>query len=136
MQVPRIQFVEFPGGEQGWLVAAANGSLHWLDEEGNLVERFDYGELITGVAMGTYKKRDGVARFYQEESHRLVVESVTPRNQHVSHNRQYPLPSTVDERVTSFLSTRNWRNRYQRNTWTPRTILAQQFGESRQGLLS
>ena len=55
MQVPRIQFVEFPGGEQGWLVAAANGSLHWLDEEGNLVERFDYGELITGVAMGTDK---------------------------------------------------------------------------------
>jgi len=55
VQVPRIQFVEFPGGEQGWLVAAANGSLHWLDEEGNLVERFDYGELITGVAMGTDK---------------------------------------------------------------------------------
>jgi outer membrane lipoprotein-sorting protein len=50
-QIPRIQSLELPGGGPGWLVTAANGTLHWLDTEGKLQERFDYGQLITGAAV-------------------------------------------------------------------------------------
>ena len=45
-----------PDEENGWLIAAAGGSLHWLDNGGKLIDRFDTGELITGVAMSTDAK--------------------------------------------------------------------------------
>lgn len=49
----RIQSVQLPEGTSAWLVIAANGSLHWLDDNGELIDRFDYGELLTGVSMNT-----------------------------------------------------------------------------------
>ncbi len=52
-QLPRIQSVRMPGGDYAWLVVAANGSLHWLDATGKLIDRFDYGEILTGVAVGS-----------------------------------------------------------------------------------
>lgn len=50
-QLPRILSVRLPDGENGWMIVAANGSLHWLDIEGELFDTFDYGEILTGVAM-------------------------------------------------------------------------------------
>jgi len=61
-QLPRVQSVQLPSGEgsegegaksTAWLIAAANGSLHWLNEEGELIDRFDYGEILTGVVVGS-----------------------------------------------------------------------------------
>ena len=54
--LPRIQSVAMPSYEgakskRAWLIVAANGSLHWLSEAGKLIDRFDYGEILTGVAM-------------------------------------------------------------------------------------
>ncbi|QDS97905.1 redoxin domain-containing protein [Adhaeretor mobilis] len=50
-QVSRIQPVSLPGGKPGWLAAAADGSMHWLTLEGQLVDTFSYGEELTGLAM-------------------------------------------------------------------------------------
>jgi len=50
-QIPRVQSVRLPQGNLGWLIAAANGSLHWLSSAGKLIDRFDTGEILTGVAM-------------------------------------------------------------------------------------
>ncbi len=50
-QLPRIQSVVMPNGEKAWLVVAADGSIHWLSVTGELIDRFDYGEILTGVVM-------------------------------------------------------------------------------------
>ena len=50
-QVPRIQAVQLPGQPECWQVVAADGSIHWLDAEGELIDRFNYGELLTGIAI-------------------------------------------------------------------------------------
>ena len=52
-QLQRVQSVRLPNGEEGWLIVAANGSLHWLSAAGELVARFDYGQIMTGVASPT-----------------------------------------------------------------------------------
>ncbi|MEM8946384.1 MAG: redoxin domain-containing protein [Planctomycetota bacterium] len=49
--LPRITSVVMPDGAPAWLVAAANGSLHWLDLSGRLLARCDYGDLLTGISM-------------------------------------------------------------------------------------
>ena len=49
-QLPRVQSIQMANAERAWLIVAANGSLHWLSERGELIDRFDYGELLTGVA--------------------------------------------------------------------------------------
>ena len=51
-QVPRIQSISL-GGDNLWLIAAANGSLLCLSETGELIDQFDVGEILTGVAFGT-----------------------------------------------------------------------------------
>ncbi len=48
-QLPRIQTGQL-GSHPVWFVAAANGSLHCLSTTGKLVDRFDVGEIMTGVA--------------------------------------------------------------------------------------
>ncbi|NOY29944.1 MAG: redoxin domain-containing protein [Planctomycetes bacterium] len=50
-QVPRIQPVRLGKEKSAWLVAAADGSLHWLSPTGELLDQFHYGEALTGVAM-------------------------------------------------------------------------------------
>lgn len=49
-QVPRLQSAQLPGGQRCWLIVAANGSIHWLDMNGEQIDRFDYGHLLTGIA--------------------------------------------------------------------------------------
>jgi len=49
-QVPRIQPVQLAENKSAWLVAAAEGSLHWLSPTGELIDKFHYGEPLTGVA--------------------------------------------------------------------------------------
>lgn len=49
-EIPRIHRTELPELGSSWLVVAADGSLHWLDSEGDLVARCDYGAPLTGIA--------------------------------------------------------------------------------------
>ena len=49
--VRHVQQVELADSGEVWLVTAADSSLHWLDSAGQLIDRFDYGEQLTGVAM-------------------------------------------------------------------------------------
>lgn len=51
--LPRLQSVRLPNGDQAWLVVAANGSLHWLSKTGELIAKFEYGDILTGVVMQT-----------------------------------------------------------------------------------
>lgn len=53
-QLPRVLSVQLPDDDHAWLVVAANGSLHWLSKTGELIDRFDYGEILTGVTMGSF----------------------------------------------------------------------------------
>jgi len=50
-QVPRIQPARLTKENNAWLVAAANGSLHWLSPDGKRIDQFHYGEALTGVAL-------------------------------------------------------------------------------------
>lgn len=40
-----------PGQARQWILVGADGSLHILDKAGQLVDRFNVGELVTGVAV-------------------------------------------------------------------------------------
>jgi len=50
-QVPRIQPVYLAADKPAWLVAAADGSIHWLSNAGERIDQFNYGETLTGLAM-------------------------------------------------------------------------------------
>ncbi len=52
-QVPRIQPVQLAEENNAWLVAAANGSLHWFSPTGELIDQFHYGQPLTGVAVSS-----------------------------------------------------------------------------------
>jgi hypothetical protein len=49
--VERIQHVKLPGDIEAWMISAADGSIIWLDSEGKLVDKFQYGEPLTGLAL-------------------------------------------------------------------------------------
>ena len=38
------------GNSSQWIAAAADGSVHILDKEGKLVDRFNHGAMLSGVA--------------------------------------------------------------------------------------
>jgi outer membrane lipoprotein-sorting protein/cytochrome oxidase Cu insertion factor (SCO1/SenC/PrrC family) len=50
-QVERIQHVTLPAGQGVWMIAAANGSILWIDHEGQLIDEFRYGEPLTGLSL-------------------------------------------------------------------------------------
>jgi thiol-disulfide isomerase/thioredoxin len=49
-QIPSIKIIDLPGQENCRLVVGPDGSLHFLSARGDLIDRFDYGEAITGLA--------------------------------------------------------------------------------------
>jgi hypothetical protein len=49
-QFCRIQLFRNPSGEESWLAAGPDGSLHWLSDRGELVDRFDVGHPLAGFA--------------------------------------------------------------------------------------
>ncbi len=49
--VERIQSVELPGKKFAWMIAAADGTIFWLDHEGKLIDKFQYGQPLTGLAL-------------------------------------------------------------------------------------
>ena len=51
---PIYQFVDQANGI-AWLVVGPDSSLHFLSSKGELVDRFDYGEPISGLAVSTSK---------------------------------------------------------------------------------
>jgi hypothetical protein len=50
-QVERIQHVFLPDGRAAWMVAAADGAIHWLSHSGQLIDKFQYGEALTGLSL-------------------------------------------------------------------------------------
>ena len=74
----RVQHVALPDGSSAWLVVAANGSLHWLGEEGQLVDRFEYGEILTGVSMSSI---DGQTYLFVSTAESLTAWQLMPRSQ-------------------------------------------------------
>jgi hypothetical protein len=50
-QIELIVPVQLPGGDGGWLLPAADGSIHLLTTEGQLVDRFNVGSALAGVAL-------------------------------------------------------------------------------------
>jgi len=50
-QVERIQQVTLPGHGPAWMVAAPDGSIIWLDPEGQLIDQFRYAEPLTGLSL-------------------------------------------------------------------------------------
>jgi thiol-disulfide isomerase/thioredoxin len=50
-QVDRIQSVELPGKKSAWMIAAADGTIYWLDNEGKLIDKFPYGRPLTGLSL-------------------------------------------------------------------------------------
>ncbi|RIK88614.1 MAG: hypothetical protein DCC67_00290 [Planctomycetota bacterium] len=49
--VDRIQAVALPGGQAAWMVAAPDGTIYWLDPAGREIDRFAYGEPLSGLAL-------------------------------------------------------------------------------------
>lgn len=47
----RIQPVMLPGNKHAWMIAAADGTIFWIDHEGQLIDKFAYGKPLTGIAM-------------------------------------------------------------------------------------
>jgi thiol-disulfide isomerase/thioredoxin/outer membrane lipoprotein-sorting protein len=50
-QVERIQPVTLPGHGPAWMIAAPDGSIIWLDPEGQLIDQFRYAEPLTGLSL-------------------------------------------------------------------------------------
>jgi thiol-disulfide isomerase/thioredoxin/outer membrane lipoprotein-sorting protein len=50
-QVERIQPVDLPGHGPGWMIAAPNGSIIWLDLQGQLIDEFRYAQPLTGLSL-------------------------------------------------------------------------------------
>ena len=44
-------------GRRHWILAAADGSIHFLAADGSLVDRFHYGEALTGIAVARFGTR-------------------------------------------------------------------------------
>jgi outer membrane protein assembly factor BamB len=49
-QVERVQHVTL-NGKPAWMIAAANGTIFWLDHKGQLIDQFAYGNPITGLSL-------------------------------------------------------------------------------------
>jgi thiol-disulfide isomerase/thioredoxin len=50
-QLERIHSVMLPGGKPAWMIAAPDGTIYWLDHEGQPIDKFVYGKPLTGLAM-------------------------------------------------------------------------------------
>jgi thiol-disulfide isomerase/thioredoxin/outer membrane lipoprotein-sorting protein len=49
--IERIVPGQLAPGDGGWLLPAADGSIHLLTKDGQLVDRFNYGKALTGLAL-------------------------------------------------------------------------------------
>ena len=43
--------VTLPSGAEAWMIAAADGSIVWLDLDGKLVDKFQVGQPLAGLAL-------------------------------------------------------------------------------------
>ena len=50
-QVERIQPVDLPGHGPAWMIAAPDGSIIWLDPQGQLIDQFRYAQPLTGLSL-------------------------------------------------------------------------------------
>ena len=64
-----------PGKTEQWILVGADGSVHILDKAGQLVDRFNVGELITGVAVAQH---EGAPVLVVATPQQVIAWSVTP----------------------------------------------------------
>ncbi|BBO31844.1 redoxin domain-containing protein [Lacipirellula parvula] len=50
-QVERIQSVTLPGNRPAWMVAAPDGTIVWLDPQGQLIDQFRHAQPLTGLSL-------------------------------------------------------------------------------------
>ncbi|MCC6493296.1 MAG: TlpA family protein disulfide reductase [Pirellulales bacterium] len=50
-QVERAQPATLPDGREAWMIAAPDGTIFWLDREGRQLDRFAYGQPLSGLAL-------------------------------------------------------------------------------------
>ncbi len=50
-QVERIQPAPLPGHGPAWMIAAPDGSIIWLDPQGQLIDQFRYAQPLTGLSL-------------------------------------------------------------------------------------
>jgi hypothetical protein len=50
-RVEHIQSVELPGKKSAWMIVAADGTILWLDRDGKLIDKFQYGQPLTGLSL-------------------------------------------------------------------------------------
>jgi thiol-disulfide isomerase/thioredoxin/outer membrane lipoprotein-sorting protein len=50
-QVERIQPVDLPGLGPAWMIAAPDGSIIWLNPQGQLIDQFRYAKPLTGLSL-------------------------------------------------------------------------------------
>ena len=78
VQYPVEQIVHgrvLPGKTEQWILVGADGSVHIVDKDGQLVDRFNVGELITGVAVAEH---NGAPVLVIATSQQVIAWSVTP----------------------------------------------------------
>src|SRR5690606_29264707 len=51
--IERIVPGQLAPGDGGWLLPAADGSIHILTKDGQVVDRFNYGAPLTGLALAS-----------------------------------------------------------------------------------
>ncbi|MCA9230951.1 MAG: redoxin domain-containing protein [Planctomycetales bacterium] len=74
-QVPRIQFVRIGSDRPAWMIAAADGSIHWLSMTGALIDQFLYGDLLTGL---TASYEGDTTTLWIATNHHLTAWTIQP----------------------------------------------------------
>jgi thiol-disulfide isomerase/thioredoxin/outer membrane lipoprotein-sorting protein len=49
--ISRIQPVTLTGNKSAWMIAAADGTIFWLDHDGHALDKFQYGQPLTGLTL-------------------------------------------------------------------------------------
>jgi thiol-disulfide isomerase/thioredoxin len=76
--VDRIVAAQLAPGDGGWLLPAADGSIHLLNKNGQLVDRFNYGAKLTGLALAPI---DGSPVLLVSTPANLTAWKLTPKSE-------------------------------------------------------
>ena len=74
-QVSRIQNVELPGTDTHWQIVAADGSVHWLNKAGQLIDQLIVGDTLTGI---TISQNDETTLIWVATNQQLTAWAVRP----------------------------------------------------------
>ena len=70
--VEKLVSANLLGDERQWLIAGADGSIHFVSEDGTPIDHFHYGDALTGLAGVRYGAEPAAARFDGQGAVRLA----------------------------------------------------------------